>query len=53
MLTQDQMKRLFYGYMDKDGLINLLKECHTEINSIKTRAIIQLLTKLIDSDKSH
>ena len=47
------MKRMFYGYMKKDGFINLLKECHTEINSIKTRAIIQLFEKLMDHNKSH
>jgi hypothetical protein len=52
-LSEQNIKRLFFGYMKKDGLFNHLKECHKNIGSVKTKAIFRLLAGMLDCNKSH
>lgn len=53
ILNPELLKRLFFGYMRKDGLVSHLKDCHKDTSGIKTRAIFVLMQKLLDNNKSH
>jgi hypothetical protein len=39
--------------MQKDGLFQHLKSCHLETTSIKTKALLNFISKLMDNNKSH
>ena len=53
MLTKEQIKRLLHGYMKMKGLFELLKTCHLETFSVKTKAILILFYQLTDNNKCH
>lgn len=53
IIPVDLLKRLFYGYLKHHGILNHLKECHKEPLSIKTRALMNFIPKLLDYNKSH
>jgi transcriptional antiterminator len=53
MLSNEQIKRLLYGYMKKNGLLNILKGCYEETFSVKTKAIVSLFYLLTDNNKCH
>ena len=46
---------MFYGYLKHTGLLDHLKECHTDQNknSIKTKTLMNFMVKLLDFNKSH
>ena len=52
-IPDQNLKRLFFGYLKKDGLLNHLKNCHKDTASIKTKAIFRLFAALLDGTKSH
>ena len=53
MLTNEQIKRLLHGYMRNGGLLEILKSCHRETYSVKTKAIITLVHQLTDNNLCH
>lgn len=54
VLKVDLLKRiLVHGYMQKDGLFQHLKSCHQDTTSIKTKALLNFISKLMDNNKSH
>jgi hypothetical protein len=55
VIPDDNLKRLFYGYLKHEGILHHLKECHkaAHIKSIKTKAVMAFLPKLLDHNKSH
>jgi hypothetical protein len=53
MIPLDNLKWMFYGYLKHQGLLDHLKECHKEKNSIKTKTIMNFMVKLLDFNKSH
>lgn len=44
---------MFYGYLKHRGLLDHLKECHLNTNSLKTKTIMNFMVKLLDFNKSH
>ena len=52
-IPDQNIKRLFFGYMRKDGLFAHLKECHKDHSSVKTRQMYKLCAALLDCNKSH
>mmetsp|Transcript_16326 Transcript_16326/g.27600 ORF Transcript_16326/g.27600 Transcript_16326/m.27600 type:complete len:366 (+) Transcript_16326:581-1678(+) len=53
VLPNEQIKRLFFGYMRKDGIMALLQSLHEETYSVKTRALLTLFRNLMDYNKCH
>ena len=49
----DYLKRLFYGYLKHQGILDHLQECHKEPLSIKTRSLMSFMPKLLDYNKCH
>jgi hypothetical protein len=52
-ISQEQLKRLFYGNTHREGLLKHLKECYLNIFSVKTKAIMNLFKCLMDCNNSH
>lgn len=52
-ISPENIKRLFYGSLHRDGLLNHLKECHLDASSIKSKAILNLFRSLMDNNQSH
>lgn len=49
----DLLKRLFFGYLKNQGLLDHLKDCHRDQKSLKTRALLGFIVKLLDINKCH
>jgi hypothetical protein len=41
-MTNEQLKRLFFGYIKKDGLFGYLKNCKKDIGNVFTKEILNL-----------
>jgi len=53
MLSNEQIQRLLYGYLKKGGLLEILKVCHHEPSSVRTRTVFNFFDSLTDNNKCH
>jgi len=54
MLKTETLKRLFEGYLKKDGLLKYIEVAHLEpVDSLMNKALFQLFGKLFDNNKCH
>lgn len=53
LIPNDYLKRLFFGYLKHQGILDHLKACHVDRNSIKTKTIMIFMVELLDFNKSH
>ena len=53
VISQLQLKRVFFGSMTQTGLLALLKECILELGSSKSKTVLSTFCRLLDHSKSH
>ena len=53
IMPMTQLKRLFFGNQTQDGLVNYIKRCHENMQSIRTRHTLNFIKQLIDHSKCH